>query len=150
MHDIGQVGIPSGIWDRPGALSAAQWERVRSHPYLSERVLRRCACSPRSPTSPPDTTSAPTGPATTAASPTSRSRCRLLAAADVYHALTEDRPHRPAHGDADAAALLRAERRGRFGGREVDAVLEAAGETGLPAHAAPGRAHRSGGRGAAA
>ena len=56
-------------------------------------------------------------------------RCRLLAAADIYHALTEERPHRPAP------------QRGRGGGgscgarsptvdsahREVDAVLDAAG-----------------------
>ena len=35
-------GTPSGIWDHPGRLSAEQWERVRLHPYLGERVLRRC------------------------------------------------------------------------------------------------------------
>src|SRR5690606_30433253 len=43
VHDVGRVGIPNGIWDRPGPLGSAQWERVRLHPYLSERVLRRCA-----------------------------------------------------------------------------------------------------------
>ena len=42
VHDVGQVGIAAGIWDHPGRLSAEQWERVRLHPYLSERVLRRC------------------------------------------------------------------------------------------------------------
>ena len=42
VHDVGRVGVPSGIWDRPGPLSAEQWERVRLHPYLTERVLRRC------------------------------------------------------------------------------------------------------------
>ena len=36
---------PSGIWDHPGRLSAEQWERVRLHPYLSERVLRRCSAA---------------------------------------------------------------------------------------------------------
>ena len=43
VHDVGRVGVPSGIWDRPGPLSAEQWERVRLHPYLTERVLHRCA-----------------------------------------------------------------------------------------------------------
>ena len=43
VHDIGRVGVPSGIWDRHGPLTAEQWERVRLHPYLTERVLRRCA-----------------------------------------------------------------------------------------------------------
>ena len=43
MHDVGRVGVPSGIWDHPGPLTAEQWERVRLHPYLGERVLARCA-----------------------------------------------------------------------------------------------------------
>ncbi|MGH9117651.1 MAG: HD domain-containing phosphohydrolase, partial [Acidimicrobiales bacterium] len=42
VHDIGKVGIASGIWDHPGPLSADQWERVRLHSYLGERVLSRC------------------------------------------------------------------------------------------------------------
>ena len=37
----GSVGVPNGIWDPAGPLSAEQWERVRLHPYLSERVLQR-------------------------------------------------------------------------------------------------------------
>jgi HD-GYP domain-containing protein (c-di-GMP phosphodiesterase class II) len=43
VHDVGRVGVPSGIWDRPGPLSAQQWEKVRLHPYLGERVSARCA-----------------------------------------------------------------------------------------------------------
>jgi hypothetical protein len=42
VHDVGRVGVPNGIWDRPGPLSSEQWERVRLHPYLTERVLHRC------------------------------------------------------------------------------------------------------------
>jgi hypothetical protein len=33
--------VPNGIWDKPGPLSAGEWERVRLHPYYSERVLER-------------------------------------------------------------------------------------------------------------
>jgi HD-GYP domain-containing protein (c-di-GMP phosphodiesterase class II) len=29
------------IWDRPGPLGAGEWERVRTHPYLTERMLRQ-------------------------------------------------------------------------------------------------------------
>jgi DNA-binding NarL/FixJ family response regulator len=64
---------------------------------------------------------------------------RILAAADVYHALREARPHRPAL-DADAAvSTMRDEvRDGRLDGASVDAVLRAAGHriarrTALPA-----------------
>jgi DNA-binding NarL/FixJ family response regulator len=53
---------------------------------------------------------------------------RLLAAADVYHAMTEPRPHRPALAGAAAARELRAEvRAGRLDGTAAAAVLEAAG-----------------------
>ena len=53
---------------------------------------------------------------------------RILAAADVYRAVREPRPHRPAR-DADAAAtVLRDEvRAGRLAGDAVNAVLRVAG-----------------------
>ena len=53
---------------------------------------------------------------------------RLLAAADVYHAMTELRPHRPARSPEEAAAELRAEvAAGRLDGDAAEAVLRAAG-----------------------
>ena len=42
LHDLGRVAVPNGIWDKPGPLSAGEWERVRLHPYYTERVLERC------------------------------------------------------------------------------------------------------------
>ena len=60
----------------------------------------------------------------------------MLAAADVYHAMTELRPHRPACPAAEAVAQLRAEvARIALDGDAVDAVLRAAGHRGqAPAH----------------
>jgi DNA-binding CsgD family transcriptional regulator len=53
---------------------------------------------------------------------------RILAAADMYRARTEPRPHRPEGLPEAAAADLRAEvRAGRLDGDAVDAVLRAAG-----------------------
>ena len=43
VHDIGMIGIPSGVWDEPGEWSISQRERARTHPYLSERMLARTA-----------------------------------------------------------------------------------------------------------
>ena len=131
VHDVGRVGVPNGIWDRPGPLSAEQWERVRLHPYLTERVLRRCTLF--------------TSFAEVAAGHHERVdgsgyhrglvggqfdlSARLLAAADAYHAMTEDRPHRPPLAPAAAATqLLDDAAAGRFGRTEVDAVLDAAGQ----------------------
>jgi HD-GYP domain-containing protein (c-di-GMP phosphodiesterase class II) len=32
MHDLGRAAVPSTIWDKPGPLTATDWERVRLHP----------------------------------------------------------------------------------------------------------------------
>jgi len=51
VHDIGRVAVPTGIWEKPGALRPEERELVRPHPYHCGRILAR---SPR--TSPPDQT----------------------------------------------------------------------------------------------
>ena len=38
---LGALGVSAGIWDKPGPLSMTEWERVRTVPYLTERVLSR-------------------------------------------------------------------------------------------------------------
>jgi DNA-binding NarL/FixJ family response regulator len=61
---------------------------------------------------------------------------RYLAAADVYHALLEERPYRPALEPNDAAARLRTEaRNGKLDAAAVDMVLGVSGHrrSGLPA-----------------
>jgi HD-GYP domain-containing protein (c-di-GMP phosphodiesterase class II) len=139
VHDVGRIGVPSGVWDHPGPLSTEQWERVRLHSYLGERVLRRCGLLIPF--------------ADVAASHHERADgsgyhrgavCdqlglggRVLAAADAYHAMTESRPHRPALTTSDAAKQLVAELdAGHFRRIEVDAVLAAAGQASVAAGAA--------------
>lgn len=62
---------------------------------------------------------------------------RVLAAADVYQALTEERPHRPAFGARAAARHLQDESKaGRLDRNGVAAVLEAAGHRARPTRAA--------------
>ena len=136
LHDLGRLGVSNGIWDRRGALTAAETERVRLHPYLTDRMLARIATlGPARDIAARhhermDGSGYPRG--LTAAS-LSRSD-RLLAAADVYHACTEPRPHRPPLDPQRAAQQLRAEvRAGRLDGAALDAVLTAAG------HRAPAR-----------
>src|SRR5260370_6518005 len=36
------MSVPNGIWDKPGPLTDGEWERVRLHPYYTERILERC------------------------------------------------------------------------------------------------------------
>lgn len=135
VHDVGRVGVPSGIWDRPGPLSSEQWERVRLHPYLTERVLQRCA--PFAPFADIACRHHERGDRSGyhrgASGDDLALGARLLAAADAFHAMTEDRPHRPALTPAAAATELLADLdRGRLGRVEVDAVLAAAGQATRP------------------
>lgn len=130
LLDIGRVGVSSAIWDRPGTLGPVDWERVRLHPYWTERILMRCSALARL---------APLAAAhherldgsgyhRAARGIELSSGARLLAAADAFAALTETRSYREAHSSSDAACILREEvRAGRLDPEAVGAVVEAAG-----------------------
>jgi HD-GYP domain-containing protein (c-di-GMP phosphodiesterase class II)/DNA-binding CsgD family transcriptional regulator len=127
---LGRLGISNTIWDKPGPLTAVERERVRLHPYLSERIL---SSSPALAATGAlaglhrerlDGSGYPRGLKAAMLSPSAR----ILAAADVYRAMLEPRPHRDALTPAAAADELRAEARaGRLDGEAVDAVLAGAG-----------------------
>jgi HD-GYP domain-containing protein (c-di-GMP phosphodiesterase class II) len=130
VHDLGRVGVPNGIWDHPGPLTVEAWEKARLHPYLTERVLsrsRRLAPLARLAACHHERFDG-SGYHRGARGPELSRAERLLAAADVYQALTEERPHRPAvPADAACAELRRAARTGSFASADVEAVAEAAG-----------------------
>jgi HD-GYP domain-containing protein (c-di-GMP phosphodiesterase class II) len=130
VHGYGRLGVSNSIWDRPGPLSAGEWERVRMSPYLTERMLHQSAAlAPLGEIAVQhrerlDGSGYPRG-----LSGGAISRLALvLGAADAYQAMREPRPYRPARSAPDASAEMRAEvRAGRLDGAAVDAVLEAAG-----------------------
>lgn len=41
VHDVGRVAVHPRIWQKPGPLTADEWEQVRLHAYHTERVLDR-------------------------------------------------------------------------------------------------------------
>ena len=130
LHDLGRLGVSSAIWDKPGPLSEAEFERVRMYPYFTQRMFSRSArLAPLAEVAGQhlerlDGSGYPRGLSGAALSPA----VRLLAAADVYQALLEPRAYRPEHSPADAAHVLGAEvRAGRLDGDAVHAVLGAAG-----------------------
>jgi HD-GYP domain-containing protein (c-di-GMP phosphodiesterase class II) len=132
LHDVGRVSVSAGIWGKPGPLSEREWERVRLHTYYTERVLARPAALSRLGALAAahherlDGSGYHRGVSAGALSP----GARILAAADVYHALIEPRPHRPAYAaEAAAGELQREARVGRLDGEAVNAVLAAAGHS---------------------
>jgi HD-GYP domain-containing protein (c-di-GMP phosphodiesterase class II) len=130
LHDVGRVAVPNGIWDKPGLLSAREWERVRLHPYYTERVLERSsALAPLALTAGSHHERLDgSGYHRAAAAAQLGVGARLLAAADAFDAMTHDRPHRPALSSGQARAELGGMvKAGTLEKRTVDAVLEAAG-----------------------
>src|SRR5438876_7419996 len=41
VHDFGATVVPNSIWDKPGPLTRAEFDRVELHPMLTEQMLRR-------------------------------------------------------------------------------------------------------------
>lgn len=129
-HDLGNLSVPDQIWIKPGKLNPSEWSRVRLHTYHSQRILTSSSSL------------RPVGdiaglhhehidgsgyhrglPA--AAIPLIS---RVLAAAETYASMTEERAWRPALTREAAEAELRREAiDGRLDRRAVDAVLAAAG-----------------------
>ena len=136
VHDFGRLGVSNAIWDKDGALGAGEWERVRLHPYLTERMLHqsaalaplaRIAVAHRERL---DGSGYPRGLSGPAIPPPAR----ILGAADAYQAMREPRPYRPARSAEEAASELRVDvKAGRLDAAAVEAVLGAAG------HRAPRR-----------
>ena len=130
LHDLGRLGVSNSIWDKPGPLGAGEWERVRMHPYLTERMLHQAetlaplgaiAVQHRERL---DGSGYPRGLSGAAISQAGR----ILGAADAYQAMREPRPYREARSADEAAAELRAEvRAGRLDADAAEAVLGAAG-----------------------
>jgi HD-GYP domain-containing protein (c-di-GMP phosphodiesterase class II)/DNA-binding CsgD family transcriptional regulator len=135
VHDIGRAAVENGIWDKPGPLTTSEWEQVRLHPYYTERILARC--SSLAPLVEPAASHHErvdgSGYHRSLPADAQSRGDRILAAADVFAALTADRPHRPACADGDAARTLEAE--AALDADAVACVLAAAGERTAPAPA---------------
>jgi HD-GYP domain-containing protein (c-di-GMP phosphodiesterase class II) len=130
LHDVGRVAISNTVWEKPDSLNAHEREQVRLHAYHSERILagseqlarlarvvgmhhERCDGS---------------GYHRGCASAELTMMPRVLAAADTYQAMTQERPHRPARTREKAEQELRDEvANGRLDADAVAAVLAAAG-----------------------
>lgn len=130
VHDLGRAAVPNGIWDKPGPLSDGEWERVRLHPYHSERILGRVGALQEMSRLAGMHHERVDGSGYHRGS--SRSEipedARVLAAADAYQAMTQVRPHRPALTAEQAAdELQRMAEQGQLDVTAVGSVLNAAG-----------------------
>jgi HD-GYP domain-containing protein (c-di-GMP phosphodiesterase class II) len=126
LHDIGKVGIPDAILDKPGPLDDEEWEFIRQHPVVGERILsaapalRPVAKIVRAHHERWDGGGYPDqlmGKEISLAA-------RIVAVCDAYHAITTERCYRPARTAETARAELRKEAGRQFDPLVVDAFLD--------------------------
>ena len=142
LHDIGKIRIPESILNKPGPLTADEWEVMRRHPEAGETILAPIAAL--SEVLPivrssherwdgqgyPDRLEGPSIPV----------GARVVAVCDAYRAMVEPRPYRSERDPAWAQEELRANAGTQFDPACVEALLALVGEP--AAKVRPVRLHR--------
>ena len=110
LHDIGKMAIPDALLQKPGPLDAAEWEFMRQHTIIGERMLHmapalaRVAQLVRWSHERVDGTGYPDG----LAGDEIPLGARIVSVCDAFDAMTTDRPYRGAvSADEAVAELLR-------------------------------------------
>jgi diguanylate cyclase (GGDEF)-like protein len=123
LHDVGKLGIPDTVLDKPGALDDAEWRLMRQHPVIGERILEAdpllqpVARLVRASHERWDGTGYPDGLAGTAIP----LAARIIAVCDAFDAMTSDRCYQASRTLPDAIAELR-----RCAGTQFDPEVVAA------------------------
>ena len=130
VKEIGRTGISSSIWEKPASLTDREWERVRLHTYYAERIFAHTPVLAKLGALASLHHERLDGSGYHRGLPLASQSlaARILSTADVYHALTEIRPYRPAFEPEAALRELKAQARaGKLDSDAVNYVLSAAG-----------------------
>jgi len=125
LHDIGKIGIPASILQKPGPLTPEEFEVMKTHPELGARIIEPVAalagardiviaCHEHW-----DGTGYPSG----LREEEIPLGARVILACDAYHAMTSDRVYRTAMSQAEAIAELRRCAGSHFDPDVVDALV---------------------------
>jgi HD-GYP domain-containing protein (c-di-GMP phosphodiesterase class II) len=127
LHDLGKLAVPAELLEKPGALTETEFEVVQRHPRISEEIL----------------SAAPGLERVTAWASQHHERLdgkgypfalrgeqislgsRIMAVADVFTALAEDRPYRKGLPQEDVAKIMRdMSKEGKLDGDVVETLLD--------------------------
>ncbi|UIY45682.1 HD-GYP domain-containing protein [Methylobacterium radiotolerans] len=109
LHDVGKLGVSNAILDKNGKLDEAEWRDMRNHASLSETILARVTVFHEMASiggghhERLDGRGYPRGLAGDAIAP----ETRIVSVADVFDALTADRPYRAAMSLEKALGIMR-------------------------------------------
>jgi cyclic di-GMP phosphodiesterase len=128
LHDIGKIGVPEDVLNKPGSLDDQEWEKMRAHPDIGYKI-----CSPlkknlglaldviRHHHEKLDGTGYPDGLKNDEVSEVAR----VMAVADIYDALVTDRPYRKAMLLDKALGILQKEaEEGKLDAKVVECLMD--------------------------
>ena len=96
LHDVGKIGVPDAVINKPGRLTDDEFEQIKNHPVMGARILKRIKEMPKLVTGArwhherfdgsgyPDGLSGEDIP----------EEARIIAVADAYDAMTSNRSYR--------------------------------------------------------
>jgi putative two-component system response regulator len=131
LHDIGKIGIPDSILHKPDSLTEEEWTNMRKHPQFAYDMLspieylRPALVIPYSHHEKWDGTGYPRG----LKGEEIPMSARLFAIADVWDAVTSDRPYRAAWTEEQATAYIREQSGKHFDPQVVDLFFKVVEET---------------------
>lgn len=125
LHDVGKIGVGEAILDKPGKLSAEEYRQIKRHPELGASMLEGIRSF--EPVAPAvlhhherwDGTGYPAGLKGDSIPLTAR----IIAIADVWDAIRDDRPYRKGFPPADAVRFMEEQAGAMFDPRLVEAFL---------------------------
>jgi len=122
LHDIGKMGIPDAILNKPGKLTDEEWQQVRKHPQYaydmlsSIKYLKSALDIPYCHHEKWDGSGYPRG----LKGEEIPLAARIFAVVDVWDALTSDRPYRKAWTSSKAKAYIQDQAGKHFDPRVVE------------------------------
>jgi HD-GYP domain-containing protein (c-di-GMP phosphodiesterase class II) len=138
LHDVGKIGVPKEIVNKPGPLSDDEWDVMRRHTITGQRMLDRVGGAlqdvgavVRASHERWDGSGYPDG----LAGEEIPIAARIVCAADAFSAMTTDRPYRAARDREYAIGELRAQTGLQFDPAVVAATLTVIERYGLPRRA---------------
>ena len=134
LHDIGKVGIPDAILLKQGKLTDAEWDVMKTHTLIGERILSAKSFASKNESlvlrvakeiagshhENWDGTGYPRG----LVGREIPQSARIMAVADVYDALVTDRPYKQAWSTHDALAYINELKAQKFDPEVVEALAE--------------------------
>jgi len=126
LHDVGKIAIPDNVLLKPGRLTFEEFQVIKTHPELGERILKPILLFDQERNiilhhhERWDGKGYPEG----LAGADIPFLSRILAAADAFDAMTNDRPYRPAMAVGSAIAELEKNRNFQFDEEVVDVFLK--------------------------